>query len=69
MEAKNTKQKKNTFTIKDMTYISICTALMAICTWISIPSAVPFTLQTMGIFLTLMILGGKRGTATILVYI
>lgn len=60
--------KKN-FSVRDITYIAMFTALMAICSWISIPFAVPFTLQTLGVFCTLGLLGGKRGTAAIGVYI
>lgn len=54
---------------RDMTYIGIMTAIIAICSWISIPATVPVTLQTMGIFLAVGILGGKRGTLAVLVYI
>ena len=46
----------------DLVYISMFTVLIAICSWISIPAAVPFTLQTLGVFLAVGILGGKRGT-------
>ena len=35
----------------DLVYISMFTVLIAICSWISIPAAVPFTLQTLGVFL------------------
>ena len=42
---------------------------MAICAWISIPGQIPFTLQTMGVFLAVGLLGGKRGTVAVLVYI
>ena len=42
---------------------------MAICAWISIPGQIPFTLQTMGVFLAVGLLGGKRGTLAVLVYI
>ena len=48
----------------DMVYIALFACLMAICAWISIPGQIPFTLQTMGVFL-----GGKRGTVAVLVYI
>lgn len=60
------RQKSKTY---DMVYIGIFTVLIAICSWISIPMTVPFTLQTMGVFLTVGILGGKRGTLAVLVYI
>lgn len=53
----------------DIVYIGTFAVLMAICSWISIPTAVPFTLQTFGLCLTGGILGGKRGTMVILVYI
>ena len=42
---------------------------IAICSWISIPAAVPFTMQTFAAFFVLSALGGKRGTITILTYI
>ena len=49
--------------------IALFAALMAICSWISIPLTVPFTLQTFAVFTTLCILGGKRGTLSILVFL
>lgn len=55
--------------IKELTFIGIFTALIVICSWISIPTIVPFTLQTLGIFLAVELLGGKRGFIAILVYI
>lgn len=53
----------------DIVYIAIFAALMAVCSWISIPTIVPFTLQTFGVFLAIRLLGGKRGTLSVLVYI
>ena len=41
----------------DMVYIGLMACLMAICSWISIPTVVPFTLQTMGVFLAVGLLG------------
>lgn len=60
------RQRSKTY---DMVYVGIFTVLIAICSWISIPMTVPFTLQTMGVFLTVGILGGRRGTLAVLVYI
>ena len=59
------------FSTKDLTYTAICTALLAVCAWIAIPtpSRIDFTLQTMGIFLALGVLGGRRGTLAILAYL
>lgn len=53
----------------DMVYIGIFAVLIAVCSWISIPAAVPFTLQTFGVFMAVEVLGGKRGTMAVLVYI
>lgn len=52
-----------------MAHIAIFTVLISICAWISIPAAIPFTLQTFGIFMTVCILGGHKGTIAILLYI
>ena len=52
-----------------MIYIALFGILIGICSWITVPGAVPFTLQTFGVFLTVSVLGGKRGTAAVLLYI
>lgn len=54
---------------EDVAYIGLGAALIAVCSWISIPTAVPFTLQTFAVFLLLALLGGKRGTVAIAVYL
>lgn len=53
----------------DMAYIALFAVLMAICSWIAIPAAVPFTMQTFGVFLAVAVLGGKRGTLAVGVYL
>lgn len=54
----------------NMALIAVSAALITICSWISVPfGSVPFTLQTLAIFAILMILGGKRGTVTIAIYL
>lgn len=53
----------------DMAYIAVFAVLMAICSWISIPTVVPFTLQTFAVFLAVCVLGGKRGTLSVIVFV
>ena len=53
----------------DMAYIAMFAVVMAVCAWIGIPATVPFTLQTLGVFLAVGMLGGKRGTLAVLVYL
>lgn len=53
----------------DLVYIGVFAVLMAVCSWISIPTAVPFTLQTFGVFMAVGVLGGKKGTAAVGLYL
>ena len=54
---------------RDVTMIAVCTAMMVTCSWISIPATVPFTMQTFGVFLCVGLLGGRRGTLAVSVYL
>ena len=72
VKSSNSKSKttKNRAFIYDMVLISISAALIAVCSWISIPlGPVPFTLQTLGILAVMLTIGGRRGTIAILVYL
>lgn len=60
------RQRSKTY---DLVYISIFVVMITVCSWISIPLTVPVTLQTFGIFMAVGLLGGKRGTLAVLVYI
>ncbi len=53
----------------DLLYSAFFSVLIAVCAWISVPAFIPFTLQTFGIFTAICTLGGKRGTASIVVYL
>lgn len=63
-----TSERKKLQTV-DLVYMAVGTVLITVCSWISIPMVVPFTLQTFAVFFILSLLGGKRGTISILVYI
>lgn len=56
--------------VRNMALCALFAALLCLCAWISVPAGdIAFTLQTFGVFLTLGLLGGKRGTAAIGVYL
>lgn len=55
--------------IKKMSMITIMTSLMAVCSWLTIPAMVPFTMQTFAVFCSLLLLGGKYGLASIALYL
>lgn len=57
------------FTTKDLVFMGVFVALIAVCAWISIPSTVSFTLQTFAVFLAIFVMGGKKGTFTITAYV
>lgn len=63
------RQGQNRLGIADMAYIALFAAVIAVCSWIAIPAAVPFTLQTLGVFLAVGVLGGRRGTLAVVVYL
>lgn len=53
----------------DLAYIALFASLIAVCAWITVPAAVPFTMQTFGICAALFILGNRRGTWAVAVYL
>lgn len=71
MENENVKsnaKRRKKLTTFDMVYVGIFAAIIAVCSWISIPLTIPVTLQTMAVCITAGLLGAKRGTLTVLVY-
>lgn len=52
-----------------MAYIAMSTALISVCAWISVPSAVPFTMQTFAVFLTAGVLGSRRALVAVSLYV
>lgn len=69
MSSTDAVKTRETSKVLDLVYIAIGAALIAICSWISIPTAVPFTLQTFAVFFVLLLLGGERGTIATIVYV
>lgn len=59
---------KKKISVKEITYIGLFTALMVVCSWISIPLVIPFTLQTFGVFLMVFVLGIKKSLISMVVY-
>ena len=55
--------------MKKIVQIALMAALMAICSYITIPMAVPFTMQTFAVFTAVGLLGWRNGLTSILVYI
>lgn len=56
---------------RDAAYIGLSVALLAVCAWIAVPVSVgtPITLQTMGLCATVGLLGGRRGTIAVGIYL
>lgn len=73
MNSKNTMKKNKKLSVKKMTLISIFASLMCISSWITIPSpfnpTVPFTLQTLSVILTGLILSPSEAGFASLVYL
>lgn len=56
--------------IFDITEIALMAAIICISSWITVPlGTIPFTLQTFGVFLAFRFLGGKKGLASVAIYI
>ncbi|MBQ7767041.1 MAG: biotin transporter BioY [Lachnospiraceae bacterium] len=63
------KKESGSKSVLSMVYCSLFTVIIALCSYITIPVIIPFTLQTLGIFITLELLGGKKGTFSVLLYL
>ncbi|MBP3271977.1 MAG: biotin transporter BioY [Ruminococcus sp.] len=62
-------KKKPLFTVKELTFTAMFAALLAVCSWISVPLSVPITLQTFAVFAAVLLLGPKCAAASITVWI
>ncbi len=54
----------------DMIHIALFAAIIAVCSQIQLPlGPVPFTLQTLGVFVAAGLLGMKKGVLSVLIYV
>ena len=65
----NTKTAAGRLNTVDIVYIAIGAALIAVCSWINIPTTVPFTLQTFAVAFAGYVAGRAKGTAAVAVYL
>lgn len=54
---------------KDLVFTALAAVLMAVCSWIAIPTVIPFTLQTFAVYFALNFLGSRKGTASVCIYL
>ena len=62
-------QHRRSLTTMDLAYTALFIGLITICSWISIPMTIPFTMQTFAVFVAVGLLGMKRGTLSVVTYI
>lgn len=55
--------------IRNLALIAVMAVLICVCSWLTIPYVVPFTMQTFAVLCALLMLGGKRGLAAIGLYL
>ena len=56
-------------TTRELALIAMGAALIAVCSWIAVPAAIPFTLQTFAVCLVTALFGLKMGLWTVAVYL
>ena len=54
---------------RNAAYIAMMAVILCVCSWLTIPFTVPFTMQTFAVYCALLLLGGKRGLLAIGLYI
>ncbi len=59
---------KKLFNTRELVITAFMAVILAVCSWIEIPTAVPFTLQTFAVYLSLLLLGGRNGLLSITVF-
>lgn len=55
--------------VSNMTYVSVCTALLAVSAWLTVPFTVNFTMQTFAVFFISLTLTVRQSVTAVLLYI
>ena len=56
--------------IRNLVFTSLMAAVIAVCAWLQIPyGEINFTLQTLGVFCAVGLLGGRLGTISVVIYL
>ena len=61
--------KSSRFSTRDLARVAMGVALIAVCSWLSIPMTVPFTLQTFAVCLVTALFGLRLGLWTVVCYL
>ena len=62
-------REKRALSLRRMVSIALMAVLICLCAWLTVPFAVPFTMQTFGVFAALLLLGGGDGTVAVGLYL
>ena len=54
---------------RNAAYIAMMAVILCVCSWLTIPFTVPFTMQTFAVYCAPLLLGGRRGLLAIGLYI
>ncbi len=55
--------------IREINRVALSTAVIIICSWLTIPGPVPYTMQSFGVFTVAALFGGRCGFMSVLVYL
>lgn len=58
-----------TKSLKKTAAVAMMAAVLCVCSWLTIPFTIPFTMQTFGVFCALLLLGGRDGTIAVALYL
>ncbi|MBR4703411.1 MAG: biotin transporter BioY [Oscillospiraceae bacterium] len=63
------KNRNNARSLHAAVTIAMTAVVICVCSWLTVPFTVPFTMQTFAVFAALLLLGGKQGLMAIGLYL